>query len=115
MVLDVQQRLQSWDKDLSMIKIAEPTDEELEQISFSKTNILPVLIREELDFDIERLEDTVREKKTKFTDSQKSVFERVIQAVESSQSLSLFIDARGGTGKTYVLNAILAAVRLMLL
>ena len=28
-VLDVQQRLQSWDKDLSMIKIAEPTDEDM--------------------------------------------------------------------------------------
>ena len=28
-VLDIQQRLQSWDKDLSMLKIAEPTENEL--------------------------------------------------------------------------------------
>ena len=71
------------------------------------------MIREELDFDIEKLKETIREKQSKFTSSQKSVFERVIHAVENSQPLSLFIDARGGTGKTYVLNAILAAVRLM--
>ena len=112
-VVDIQQRLQSWDKDLTMIKIAEPTEAELEQISFSKSSIHPVLIREELDFDIEKLEETVREKQSKFTSSQQMVFERVIHAVENSQPLSLFIDARGGTGKTYVLNAILAAVRLM--
>ena len=36
-----------------------------------------------------------------------------MHAVENSEPLSLFIDARGGTGKTYVLNAILAAVRIM--
>ena len=112
-VIDIQQRLQSWDKDLTLIKIAEPTEAELEQISFSKTNILPVLIREELDFDIEKLRETVMDKQSKFTTSQRSVFERVINAVNNSQHLSLFIDARGGTGKTYVLNAILAAVRLM--
>ena len=86
-VLDIQHRLQSWDTDLTMITIVEPTEAELEQISFSKTNILPVLIREELGFDIEKLKETVREKKAKFTDSQKSIFERVIQAVEISLSL----------------------------
>ena len=36
-----------------------------------------------------------------------------MHALENSEPLSLFLDARGGTGKTYVLNAILAAVRIM--
>ena len=38
------------------------------------------------------------------------VFDKVLQAIENNQPLSLFVDARGGTGKTYVLNTILAAV-----
>ena len=38
------------------------------------------------------------------------VFHKVLQAIENNQPLSLFVDARGGTGKTYVLNMILAAV-----
>ena len=34
-----------------------------------------------------------------------------MKAVEADEQLLLFIDARGGTGKTFVLNAILAAAR----
>ena len=53
----------------------------------------------------------VDSRKSQFTNSQRVVFETALQAVESRSSLCLFIDARGGTGKTFVLNAILAAVR----
>ena len=34
-----------------------------------------------------------------------------MEAVNNETALAMFIDARGGTGKTFVLNAILAAVR----
>ena len=36
-----------------------------------------------------------------------------MKAVETNSSLYIFIDARGGTGKSFVLNTILAAVRIM--
>ena len=112
-VLDIQQRLQSWDKELAVINLTSPTKEELADVSFANTSIFPALIREELDFDIEQLRDTVVDRQSKFTDSQRAVLETVMYAVENSKPLSLFIDARGGTGKTYVLNAILAAARII--
>ena len=98
---------------VNMLGITLPTEEELEDISFTNTNILPALIREELDFDVNIQEDIVKERSSNFTDSQRVVFETVMQAVENGLPLSLFIDARGGTGKTYVLNALLAAVRII--
>ena len=46
-----------------------------------------------------------------FTESQKNVFDTVMSSVHAKVPQSVFIDARGGTGKTFVLNAVLAAVR----
>ena len=40
-------------------------------------------------------------------------FSKMTSAVINKKELNLFIDARGGTGKTYVMNTILAAVRLL--
>lgn len=48
-----------------------------------------------------------------FTNSQTEVFNTVMSAVTAQDQILLFIDARGGTGKTFVLNSILAAVRCM--
>jgi hypothetical protein len=112
-VLDIQQRLLSWDKELTMLNIVLPTEEELNDISFTNTNILPVLIREELEFDINHLREALNDKQSKLTESQRSVFDAVMHAVEQDEPLALFIDARGGTGKTFVLNAILNAVRII--
>ena len=110
-VLDIQQRLQSFDKDLYVLGIESPTKDELDNVAFTSTSTYPVLIREELDFDIENLKKCVEERRSKFTDSQEIVFKTVMEAIQNGKPLSLFIDARGGTGKTFVLNAILAAVR----
>jgi ATP-dependent DNA helicase PIF1 len=96
---------------LKHFRIIEPTDEEMEAVSFSNTDSLPVLIKEELDFDIEDLRKLVEDRKSKFTESQKKVFDTAIAAVTEEIPVHIFIDARGGTGKTFVLNAILAAVR----
>ena len=110
-ILDIQQRLQSWDKDLKTFQLHEPTQEELDDISFDKTNVLPVLIREELDFDIHEMQELRDKRFGMFTDEQKYIADTVMEAVRNDSSLAMFIDARGGTGKTFVLNAILAAVR----
>ena len=55
----------------------------------------------------------VDERKSQFTNSQRDVFDTAMKAVENQESLYLYIDSRGGTGKTFVLNAILAAVRIL--
>ena len=111
-ILDLQHRLQSWDKNVNMIGIQMPNEGEVADVSFTHTSTLPVLILEELDFKIDDLEQLLSDRRSNFTDSQRIVFENVISAVEECRPLSVFIDARGGTGKTYVLNAILAAVRI---
>jgi ATP-dependent DNA helicase PIF1 len=44
-------------------------------------------------------------------EDQKKVFDEIMAAYLSKESKAFFVDAPGGTGKTYVFNAILAAIR----
>ena len=112
-LLDIKHRLQSWERDLKSFGLHEPSESELEAINSVTENDIPVVIREELNFNMEHLRTLVEERKSKFTESQQSVFELAMDAVINKKELNLFIDARGGTGKTYVMNTILAAVRLL--
>ena len=112
-LLDIKHRLQSWDRDINIINIPQPTDAELDDVAFTNRSSLPVLIQEELEFDIESLRDGLAQKEKMFTKSQKQVFDKVMSAVEDQSHLCVFVDARGGTGKTYVLNGILSAVRVL--
>ena len=112
-LLDLKSRLQSWDKGLSLINMNEPSADDLDDIAFTSMADYPVLIQEELDFDLSDMKQLVDRRKTEFTDSQRNVFETVLAAVHGNFSQCVFIDARGGTGKTFVLNAVLAAVRII--
>ena len=109
-LLDIDQRLQSWEKTLDMVGLHVPTGEERLEVDdhFDST---PVLIKEELEFDIEEMNELVRVRRAQFTPEQEEVFCLVIGAVQNQLELQLFLDAKGGCGKTYLLNAILAAVR----
>ena len=49
----------------------------------------------------------------KFTDEQRLIYERVNAAMREQEQLLAFINARGGCGKTFLTNAILAMVRSM--
>ena len=109
--MDIRQRLNAWERDLKHFRLKEPTDSELKEIEILESETLPVIIREELDYDIHNLNKLVDERKATLTESQEKVFDRVMQATNNDQTAYVFIDARGGTGKTYLLNAILAAVR----
>ena len=111
-LLDIKKRLQSWDKDLKLLNLQDPSEQELEDIAFTHSNDYPVLIQEELEIDIDELKQMVEKREKDFTESQRNVFETVMDAFHSNVPLYVFIDARGGTGKTFVLNALLAAVRL---
>ena len=42
--------------------------------------------------------------------SQWKIFDQVFAAVQANKPLAMFIDACGGTGKTYLLNTLLSAV-----
>jgi ATP-dependent DNA helicase PIF1 len=105
-LLDIKSRLQSWDRDINIINIPQPTEQELKDVAFSNNSKFPVLIQEELEFDINNLRDTVAEKQANFTESQMKVFDTVMKAVEDHCPICVFVDARGGTGKTFVLNGI---------
>jgi hypothetical protein len=109
-LMDIQTRLQSWGRSLSSLRIPEPSQADIDEVSFVQKKI-PAIIREELEFDITEMGNLVNQRRAILTESQKVVFETTMKALENGEQLLLFIDARGGTGKTFVLNALLAAVR----
>ena len=112
-LIDLKKRMQSWERQLSAFGLKEPTQEELEAVNLADIEDTSALIREELNFNTNEIKKMVDERKCQFTNSQRVVFETAMEAVMTKNSLCLFIDARGGTGKTFVLNAILAEVRLL--
>ena len=109
-LLDLQLRLQSFEKDLSHFALPEPTKEELDRVE-TFTNNEPVIIREEKDFDVEELENQAEEVRQKLTKAQEEVYETIMKAVKDETQLLLFVDARAGCGKTFVSNLVLDAVR----
>ena len=109
-LLDIDLRLQSFEKRLLDFGLPVPTEEELAQVNqFVSTE--PAVIREEMDFDVEQLQDMVDERLPNFTEEQYEIYEKVLNAVNNKTELLMFIDAYGGCGKTYLLNTILSAVR----
>ena len=109
-LLDIDLRLQSAEKSLQDYGLPIPTPEELSEVE-QIVSVQPAVIREEMDFNIQELTQIVEERIPSFTTEQSTVFNTVLDAVKEEVPLQAFIDARGGCGKTYLLNAILAAVR----
>ena len=110
LLLDLETRLQSFEKELADFGLPNISPEDLASVE-NITSTDPVVIREEKDYSVPELITKVCELEKMFTPEQSSIFEIVMNAVRKEQSLSLFIDARGGCGKTFLLNAILSAVR----
>lgn len=65
----------------------------------------------ELNYDRVDLETQVRESLSKLLPDQREIFTKIVQKVETEEGGIYFIDAPGGTGKTFLLNLILAQVR----
>ena len=72
---------------------------------------LPPVMREELAFDRDGLQATVEQRLPGLLPAQRQVVETVLAAVQDQQALAVFVDAPGGTGKTFTFNTLLAAVR----
>ena len=109
-LLDIELRLSSYEKSLQDFFLPIPSADDIIQVEHIN-NTHPPFIREELDFDVQVLKSTVEEKVASFTPEQSHIFETVMDAVRNERPLQIFIDARGGCGKTYLINTILAAVR----
>ena len=111
-LLDLEMRLQSFEQQLKDYALPVPTPEELAEVQHV-ASIQPAVIREELEFEVQELQAQVSTRQPTFTPQQQEIYETVVSATENGEELLVFIDARGGCGKTYLLNTILSAVRCM--
>merc|ERR1711884_775478 len=109
-LLDLEDRLGSYGKSLGDFELSVPTQEEMNQVR-AIIHDEPAVIREELDYVFEDLERVRDERLPTFTEEQREVYETILNAVRNQESQQVFIDARGGCGKTYLINALLAVVR----
>ena len=110
LLLDLETRLQSWEKQLTEFGLPVPTPEELARVE-NITNTEPAVIRDEMAYDIQELAASVEETVPRFTRDQAKIYNEIMDAVREEKPLLAFIDARGGCGKTFLLNAILRGVR----
>ena len=110
LLLDLEVRLNSFEKTLADFGLPQPSADDIANVE-TITNTDPVVIREERDYNIPELMSSVENIMNDFTKEQSFIFDTVLTAVKQQQSLWLFMDARGGCGKTFLLNAILSAVR----
>ena len=110
LLLDLEMRLQSFEKLLGDFGLPQPSQDDLACVEiFSNTEA--VVIREEKDYNVEQLLSNLEVTIPRFTAEQSLIYNDVMGAVSSEKQLLAFIDARGGCGKTYLLNSILSGVR----
>ena len=77
-------RLQGFEKQLGDFGLPVPTQDDLAQVHHI-TSTEPAVIREELAFEIERLEEMVNERVPNFTPEQQEIYNMVLVAVNNSQ------------------------------
>ncbi|XP_025414746.1 uncharacterized protein LOC112686595, partial [Sipha flava] len=65
----------------------------------------------EISYDLVALEDVVRNNEESLNDEQKFAYNQIITSVNNNEGRIYFLDAPGGTGKTFLINLILAKVR----
>ena len=53
----------------------------------------------------------MRERLSLMTSQQREIYDKVMRHIDSNDPVRIFIDARGGCGKTFTLETLLAAVR----
>lgn len=68
-------------------------------------------VREQLQYDAEALTADVEMALPSFTDEQRSFYDAVLETIDSNVPAIFFLNASGGTGKTYLLNLLLWTVR----
>ncbi|XP_074097687.1 uncharacterized protein LOC141526552 [Cotesia typhae] len=65
----------------------------------------------ELAYDVSQLIEAVSVGVSKLNDDQKQVYDEVLNSIDSNSGKLFFLDAPGGTGKTFLINLLLAKIR----
>ena len=102
--------MQSHEKDLTEFGLDPMSDEEKATVD-GLVNIEDAIIREEMDYDVTELITNVETTVDKLNAEQREIYNTVMRAVHDNESLQVFLSARGGCGKTFLLNGLLDAVR----
>lgn len=68
-------------------------------------------LNRELQYNVDTLQEFVRNNVPLLNEQQKQVYEILMQAVYNNTGGLFFLDAPGGTGKTFVIPLILATIR----
>ena len=114
-LVELEQQLQQAGKELRDFGLPEVTPEERARVAelqqAAELRQLPRLIQEELEYDEVALTEQVADLLPTLLPPQRHIFDLVMTAVDGRRPLAVFVDAAGGTGKTYVFNTLLAAVR----
>ena len=125
LLVDIQDRLESSGNGAAFLRIGVVTAEIKLAVATAKRqyNLYDECreIFEELEYDREQMEHELNlalngegpHNTGKFTMSQQQVFNSVKNAAQGKGPKQIYIDARGGTGKTFVLNRILNYIRLL--
>ena len=114
-LLDIERRLQRSGKELEDLHLPAVSEEhrllaaELEEAA--ELRRLPPVIQEELAYDGQALREQTDARLPTLLPSQRAVVDAVLDAVRERRPLAVYVDAPGGTGKTYTFNTLLAAVR----
>ena len=66
---------------------------------------------QELSYDQEDMAMIVTERESNLTDDQQAAYDQILQIIDSNNGKLMFLDAPGGTGKTYLINLLLAKLR----
>jgi hypothetical protein len=114
-LLDIANRLESQGSNLLRVHLEEPTAalrQAAEQVRPALQRAqLPRIIQEEMDYDFFENERRAHNQEPLLRDEQRALVTAVLDAVRAEQPFAAFVDAPGGTGKTFVFNHLLAAVR----
>nr|XP_018911732.1 PREDICTED: uncharacterized protein LOC109040297 [Bemisia tabaci] len=65
----------------------------------------------EISYDQNEMQNIVTENLIKLTDEQRSLYDEILLSINNSSGVTFFLDAPGGTGKTFLINVLLAKLR----
>ena len=108
-LVDLLKNLQSFNKSLEDYNLPIPIEEDI--VYLQRVTHFQVSMEEELQYSVQDLQNTLKQKEN-FNQDQKRIYEKILINIEHKEQTLMFIDARGGCGKTFLLNTVLAAVRL---
>ena len=109
-LIDIETRLKCFEKTLPDFGLNIPTKEQRDNVKGLISGV-PAIIQDELDFSTRILKERVFKTGLHLTCEQRLVFKYVMDSITQNTQILCFLDARGGCGKTFLINQILDAVR----